>query len=123
MKRKRLNFTLLEVLIALALAGALFTALFSYFRQSTENNIKAQQLKRTILPLELLHQRLTQIFANLSKSEFQTLTSTDALGNALYFKFDYGVDPDPEFCGEVEAMLYLSPQKQLCLATWGHSDG
>ena len=20
-------------------------------------------------------------------------------------------------------MLYLSPQKQLCLATWGHSDG
>ena len=79
MKRKRLNFTLLEVLIALALAGALFTALFSYFRQSTENNIKAQQLKRTILPLELLNQRLTQIFANLSKADFQTLTSPDAL--------------------------------------------
>jgi type II secretory pathway component PulJ len=119
MYKKRRHLTLLEVMIALALAGILLSALTSLFYQVSKKKIELQQLKKNILPIELMRQRLIHLFARLPEApSFYTLAHAEAVGSALFFTYDYGADPDPNFCGVVKGMLYLNGRKQLCLTTW-----
>lgn len=66
----------------------------------------------------LLQLRLNQIFESISPNElFYTDTHHQGHGTALYFTFNNGVDHDPEFCGEIDGVLFVTPEirPKICL--------
>lgn len=123
--RKKHSLTLLEVMIALILAGALLSSLLTFYSQISRKKLELIELKQSVLPVEKMRQRLNHLFAHAELNNhtqiFTTLPHSDALGSALFFSYDYGVDPDPDISGLVKGMLYLNDRHQLCLVTWGGS--
>lgn len=127
-KRKKLPLSLLEITIAMSLVALLFSALFYGYQVMARKRINMQQKKQHLLLKNMMFTRLSQIFAKISAQNesdekngewiFVTIPSPAAHGLALVFTYDNGIDPDPAFCGNVRAMLYLSKQNALCLVTW-----
>ncbi len=62
----------------------------------------------------LLDLRLHQIFEKLTKKIY-VAPHDDAIGNALYFLFDNGIDPDPYFSGQVNGVLFASKENRSSL--------
>jgi hypothetical protein len=128
LRRKKYSLTLLEVLIALSLASILLCGLFTFYTQIAKKQLELKELKRTVMPIELMRQRLNHLFAQAQTEQgdtprfFYTVSHPDAIGPALFFSYDYGVDPNPAFCGNLKGMLYLNHTHQLCLATWSGQD-
>ncbi len=131
MRKKTHSLTLLEVVIALTLAAILLTVLLQFFAQSNKQHIRVQEIKKTVLPIELMRQRLIHLISclatpSIEKGEedlqFYTQTSSIAQGDALFFSCDYEIDPDPAFCLKTQEMLYLNLEGQLCLLSWGKED-
>ncbi len=119
--KKRQSLTLLEVMIALSLAAVILSSLMTFYHQVSKKRIAAQELKRTILPIELMRQRLIHLFAGAAAAEmpsFKTGNHPSAVGEVLLFSYDNGVDLNPLFCGDVKGMLYVNPRHQLCLVSW-----
>lgn len=121
--RKR-SLTLLEVIIALVLAAILLSTLFTFYRNLFVTRSQIQTSKNISLQRVLTQERLTQIFGKLlSEVEeekgviFYTAGHNKALSLILYFAYDNGIDPDPQYCGTVKALLYLSLEKKLTLLT------
>ncbi len=119
--RKR-SLTLLEVVIALGLAAILLTTLFGFYRQLFLARANIQKNKETVLQRVWVQQRLAQVFekaeAEIEEDKglvFYTAEHPHATGPALHFYYDHGMDPDPDYCGTLKAMLYLTPQKELML--------
>lgn len=121
-RKKTYSLTLLEVLIALVLAGLILGGLLSFFSQISKQQIQIKELKKTAMPIELMRQRLIHLFGQIEQTDslqfFYTLPHPDAVGPALFFSYQHNIDPDPDFCGNLKAMLYLNTNKQLCLATF-----
>lgn len=123
-RRKTYSLTLLEVLIALGLAGVLLSGLLTFYIQISKKHIEIKELKKTVMPIELMRQRFCHLFAHAQTEQgdtprfFHTLSHPDALGPALFFSYDYGIDPNPHFCGNLKGMLYLNARHELCLTTW-----
>jgi type II secretory pathway pseudopilin PulG len=115
MKKKR-ALTLLEVAIAIVLLGFLLTGLFHTFRQSLKKNISARELKQKVFQLELFQQKMKTLLSR--ESGIKIGEHPQAPGLSLFFNYSEKTDPDFEMCGEMQAMLFLSDQKELCLATW-----
>jgi type II secretory pathway pseudopilin PulG len=121
--RKR-ALTLLEVLIGLSLAGVLLTTLFSFYFQIFHTKIDLQKAKQVVEARAWTQQRLVQAFGRVVAEVeegglvFYTTVHPEALGPALVFYYDNGVDRDLNYCGEKKAMLYLNQKKQLTLLTW-----
>jgi hypothetical protein len=113
-------------MIALILAGTLLSGLVTFYGQISRKKLELIELKKNILPVELMRQRLNHLFARAELDEhpriFTTLSHQDAVGSALFFTYDYGVDPNPDFSGPVKGMLYLNEKHQLCFATWGGNE-
>ncbi len=124
-RRKKNNLTLLEVLIALVLAGLILSGVLTFYFQISKKQIEIKELKKTVMPIELMRQRLSHLFAQAHIEQgdtprfFYTLSHPDATSPALFFSYDYGIDPDSHFCGKLKGMLYHNAQDQLCLVTWG----
>ncbi len=120
--RKKLTFTLLEVIIGVFLLGILLTGLFNCFYQGIKKNITAKELKQTVLNLELFQLRLKNIFSCLQGENTLWLEKhPDASGPALIASYKQNVDPDVDMCGILEGMLFLNKNKQICLASWGEN--
>lgn len=121
---KKRALTLLEILIALSLAGILLTTLFSFYFQIFHTKIDLQKAKQIVEARAWTQQRLVQVFGHLVAEveekglAFYTTIHPDALGPALVFYYDNGIDCNFEYCGEKRAMLYLNKKKQLTLLTW-----
>lgn len=122
MKRRKRPITLMEILIAMALMSVLFSALFYGYKQLSLKRLAIQKSKQQVLVKSLLFAKLTQIFAKVSlqkedeeKKEEWVFTSTE---NGLIFTYDNGIDPDPNFRGDLRAMIHLNPHKELTLVNW-----
>ncbi|MFI5333607.1 MAG: hypothetical protein ACHQT8_00380 [Chlamydiales bacterium] len=116
-RRKKRPFTLLEVTIALFLTSILLFFIFGFFRQTTMQNIAAQELDAKVCIYEKAEMRLATLFSSLSQEEqgkpplFYTEHSTK--GPQLIFSFQNGADTDPLFSGKIRARLLLEKNKTL----------
>jgi type II secretory pathway component PulJ len=117
--KKRHPLTLLEVVIAMGLTAVLLGALFRFYYQVSRVNLEAHQMRQKIFSLTLMQEKLRTIFAGLPKGEERVSFYTEEMENpsqmALFFTYDNGIDPDPAFCDQVKARLYLDEKKQLSL--------
>lgn len=118
---KRHAFTLLELMIGMALAAIVIGFLFSTFRYSSIAHSKIKIAHKAVHERLCLQTRLSQVFDQLhfemKKKEFYSASHPEALGDALYFSFHLEIDQDPHFIGPLDAVLFINHQKQLCLLT------
>jgi type II secretory pathway pseudopilin PulG len=114
--RKKYSLTLLEVMIAISLLGTLLAGLFAVFYQSLKNQGVALELKQEVLRFELFQQKMRTLLAKESKVWLGT--HLDVKGPVLFFNYEEKADPDFEMCGEIQGMLFLNDQKELCLAAF-----
>lgn len=71
-------------------------------------------------PHFVFQMRMRHIFDHLGKKAlFYTEPHADAKGLALYFTMSNGVDPNPEFCGEVDAAFFLTKDGEVLLRVKG----
>lgn len=124
-RKQRAAFTLLEVAISLFLVGILLTCLFQFFVQSAKLKAKTHALKEKVLKLDLFEMRLHQLFDDFSyeKNGFTaSIPHPDAIGPALCFYAENGVDPDPLFSGPLHHMLFLTRAHCVGLCTWSKNN-
>ncbi len=109
-------FSLLEVCIGLALTAILLSSLFSGFRYLMQTGAKTAELRSSLHPYFVMQMRMNQIFQSIPEDGlFYTDAHEKAKGMALYFIFQNGADPDPQFCGAVEGALYCNRDDELIL--------
>jgi len=86
--------SLLEVVIALALTTILLTSLFTIYRHLIQSKTQVETARS-----QLHWQFLTQTRLNQAFETVQECSIFYSNGSMLFFKFDNGIDPDPQFCG------------------------
>jgi type II secretory pathway pseudopilin PulG len=116
MTRKKRSLTLLEVVIAMLLLGALLSGLFYTLRHGMQRNTEAKELKQKVLQLELFQHRMKHLLAQQKGVWIEQ--HPDVTGPALFVLFTQKVDPDVDFCGDLQGMLYINKKKELCFVTW-----
>lgn len=121
--KKRYTLTLLEISLALVLAGILLTLLFQYLGRTVRADIEAVKLEEAKVPLEIIRIRLSRLFETLSPLKgdtlplFYTKKLPKAQNLALHFTTTGNLDPDPDFCLGIENNLYLSSEGDVCLTS------
>lgn len=113
-------FTLLEVVIGLLIAGALFSALMQLYKNISFSHIEAERVREKVFQRESVQLTLMRVFSGVCplNEDLNCLCKKDFLaGEAFIFAFDNGVDPEPKFCGKVYGALYVDKQQNLCLFT------
>lgn len=122
--RRKLPFTLLEVLISLTLTTILLTVLLAAYFQAETASLEGERFRNSLWPKRMMIQQLNTLFSSL-----ETPNAKDKLfffavqdGSALIFSYDNGVSIAPAFSGEVISELYLSKEKELTLLTWPARD-
>jgi prepilin-type N-terminal cleavage/methylation domain-containing protein len=118
---KKRNFTLIEVMISLALLALLLGFLFTYFRQTLMTKNKAGVLKEKVMRIELFQVRLGALFDRFSNESDCFVTNQphgDAVGSALLLYCDHGIDPNPSFSGLIHSMLFKTRDHTVCLCSW-----
>ncbi len=109
---------LLELLIGFVLAAILLSFLFSSFRHVADLGQKVHKAKTVLHQRAITKLRLTQLFAHLQLEEdksFYFAPHEESFSDALFFKTDHGLDPNPDFCGPLKVAIYLNKKKELCL--------
>lgn len=104
---------LLELVISLVLFGAIIGILFSSYREFSIAKTALRKEKELILNRQKLQLRLGQIFSHLQTLKMENST--------CLLSYDNGIDPDLEFRGILEAMLYID-KGRLALVTWPEKD-
>src|ERR1700733_2675522 len=123
-------FTLLETLIACALAVIVLSTLLFFYRQVVHVNTRVEELQKISFTERYVEYRLSSVFprvfpADDSEKDFYFFTYRDH-GNlflpgsqtALVFSFDNGAHFEKPLSTHVIAQLYLDEKKRLCLAIW-----
>lgn len=115
--RKKLKFTLLEVLIALGLTLLLLSTLLSLYVNIEKTASWWQREEKTQFTLRVFTHRMTNIFMRLleidqKKSFFFTSDS------GLIFSYDNGASLDRTFSGPVLGQLFIDSKGDLYLITW-----
>jgi Tfp pilus assembly protein PilE len=131
MRGQKRSITLLEIMIALTLAGILLAVVFNTYRHITLSHIKLEKAKVEVLANKMISQRLITMLSNLnidrpstqdkkteSTSPLYTLSLPESAYLTLNIEHDNGTDPDPSFCHHVKSVLFLSRHHQLCLVTY-----
>jgi type II secretory pathway pseudopilin PulG len=116
-KRAKCNFrsqkrplTLLEVMIALVLAGFILYYLFDAHSRAEILNVKLERAKERVVLAKNVQQRLMQLFGAIvpPKTENPSLYTSNSIdGTTLFLLYDAGIDPDPQFWGPITAELSL----------------
>ncbi|MES2122803.1 MAG: hypothetical protein V4492_08530 [Chlamydiota bacterium] len=125
LSKRSYRFTLLEVVIAIALLGVILSALFGCFQQTLKKNIVARELKQKVLQIELLNSRLQQLFAHLESGKDAALWLQEYSGaknEALFVTYSQTIDRDPLFLGALTGVLYLDAKGQLVIETKGKKE-
>ena len=127
---KRHNFTLLEALIAAALAVTVLSSISYFYSQIDQINIKTTALQKESFEQRYAEDRLAAVLTRAvperdSKKDFLFLTVNDPGGifhqtspTSLLFVYDNLVDLNHPFANHVLGRIYLDPKGNLCLATW-----
>jgi hypothetical protein len=114
------HFTLIEVVVSLCLITIILTFLFGYFAQITKIEINIAKTKKKVYEKNHLLVRLNNIlsqisFTDINKSPFYTKYKKKNEYLSLYFNFDNGIDPDPNYSDIIKARLFIDEKKDLCL--------
>jgi hypothetical protein len=128
LKVTRKNFqTLIEVIIAMALAVMVLSALTFFYQQVDSLNTQMDKIQREIFQMRYLENRLIDIFSQVcSKDKQKNFYFFSSPDNALFkpgtssltFCFDNGISLDKPFSGEVLGRFFLNSANQLILAMW-----
>ncbi len=108
---KKRPFTLIELMIGLALSAILLGFLFHFYTTLSTAHIDLAKNKEGVLSKQRVQLRLNQVLSLASEPFY-------VKEGALIFKYDNGIDPHPQFCGPLTGMLYVNEKKQLSLVTW-----
>lgn len=118
---KRYPFTLLELVIGMALAAIVVSFLFSSFRYSSIAHSKVKMTHKAVRERLCLQTRLMQVFDlfefESKKKEIYIATHPESHEEALYFSFHQEIDQDPHFIGTLTGVIFINLKKQLCLLT------
>lgn len=113
--------SLLEVAIGLALTTILLMALFTNYRQLIQTNIGVQKVRQEMHWKFITQMRLAQVFEALNEQGALFSFSTLIPGNneqAIWLTYDAGIDPDPDYCGEIRAFITCNIKREFCLTTF-----
>lgn len=129
MKLKKSHFTLIELLISMALTTLILTTLMFFYRQVTYLNNLYDEAQQESFQLRFLANRLSNVLPKAvpdqtAKKDFYFFSEPDYHGTfrnnspSLVFTFDNGVDIDKNFSNHVLGRLYLDRQGNLTLGMW-----
>lgn len=127
-RRKKHFLTLLEICIAIVLLGILLSSLWGMYRRWMVTYQTQQKKQLNVHKILFLKQRLEQIATFMTETfseegeEKNTLFTPKQKSEGLptlCFSYQNTPDSDPFFNGRICSLLYVSPDKKLCLATWG----
>ncbi len=124
MRRKRYSFTLLETMVALAIAAVIFSFLFSSFRHLHVLRKEVEVLRSAASKKHSFHLRLLSLTHQLSDGDQKTTESTEGKDEALsgsFYTTEYGprkeralvmkcqnaLDIDRRFLGENRIVLFV----------------
>jgi hypothetical protein len=112
---KRRSFSLLEVVIACALAATLLSTVFLSLTGIAKKQREVEMFRTTVVARERCWLRLSKLFATTDNLRWDA-------GKGLAFHYTDDLDPDPKFSGELVSLLYREGNF-LRLATWGKERG
>jgi len=113
--KRKYFFTLVEVMIALFIAAILLGVVFRFFSQIMICEKRMQNAKEYVLEKNNLEIKLTSIFSQLIYKNFSKDPFFYTKDNSLYFHFDNGIDPNPQFSSEVAAQIFIDKNSDLIL--------
>lgn len=117
---KRRCFTLLEVLISLALTTLLLSILLAAYFQAEKASAEGERMRAGLWPRRMLAERLNALFSTLEKPDTKQkvffYSSQD--NSSLLFTYNNGVSLSPSFSGEVLSELFLNKKGEITLLTW-----
>jgi type II secretory pathway component PulJ len=119
-KRKN-NFTLLEIVIALFLISIIMTYLFGFFTKVLKIETDIEKKKEQIFERNNLHIKLNYIFSHVAQkgmSKLNSLYNEENEKKVVYIKFNNETDPDPKFSGYIKAKISLDKNNNLLLQTF-----
>lgn len=114
---KKVNFTLLEVLIALGLMLIILSTLMAAYLNIEKTTAWWQKEETALFEERFFIHRLLEVFSHLEEID-QTKTFFFTLQNSLIFSYDNGVSLDANLSGSVLGRLFLDPEGNLNLLTW-----
>lgn len=128
-KRFKKSFSLIEMLIAMALFALVMGSLFALFLHNIHIHDELESLQAKSEVIRRAHARLTGVFSKLIyKIEGRHLFYTPAQasskltqskeGASLVFTFDNGLDRARGFSYDVIAKLYVDQENRLALMIW-----
>lgn len=125
MRIQKRAFSLLEVMVALALTSLILVSVLSFFKEISKTNRIAEGVAQESFRLRYLESRLSQIFptagSNLSKKDFYFFSTHNP--PALTLSYDNGTCKQKELSNTVLGKFFLDPQKRcFYLATWPSPD-
>jgi len=123
---RRRFFTLLELLIALAITVVLLSSILFFYRTISMKNAQIDKNEEREFTRRYLEGRLIAILSKATlkntKGAFYTLNAIEGLTKSnqplLLFCFDNGITLNKELSNEVLALLFVDKQETLSLALW-----
>ncbi len=123
LKKLKNSFTLLEMVIVIALAGCLLSVLWGLFHRWTKSHLQVEQIQQKTSRYLFTYHRLHSLFTQYTLSARQEehaffVTSKEYKTPALHLRYINNADPNPSFNLLVDSLIYVD-HELLCIATWG----
>lgn len=115
---KKRAFTLIEVIISMSLLTLVITFLFGYFTKISKIEMDIENVKKIVYEKSNFHLRLMNICSQLSskdKENFFAKFEKNFKTANLFFNFDNGIDPDPNYSDIIKAKIYVDKNSNLIL--------
>lgn len=118
--KKKLTFTLLEVLISLTLTTILLTVLLAAYFQAEAASLEGERFRANLWPKRMMTQRLNTLFSSLEmpNSKDKLFFFSNQESTSLIFSYDNGISLSPTYSGVVLSELFLNKDGELILLTW-----
>ncbi len=116
-------FTLIEVLLSLAVFSFLLTLLFFWVRTFSGTGAQQKSLQGSCQQERCVLQQLQNILPKANDPKYFFTTSevySKTIGDTLVFTYDRGASLNPALSGTVLARLYVDTSHRLCLGIWPH---
>jgi hypothetical protein len=111
-------FTLVELMVALALVGGIVALLLFTYRTTAMARGRIDKVLEPVRQRAALHHRLQDLFFHASTFQDSNHFFCITAEPALLLTYHYGIDPDRRFSGLVLGKLYLDGGGRLVFATW-----
>ncbi|MCI5051590.1 MAG: hypothetical protein MRY21_00455 [Simkaniaceae bacterium] len=111
---KRRSFTILEIFVGSLLACLLIGLLFNKLHSQIKGQKVIEETMSTALNHARFNERLSLMMMRLEGAMYTERNPESDL-DELFFQFDNGIDPDPNFCHLVEAKLFRNRSNQVIL--------